>query len=126
VPENHLKYILSKGPYIIDCSTIIFKPNEILILQKYGHWFTALTKGILLPFTDLQADFVLVANYQKKADTIFETTWFKYLGRKTLEAKKGLDLTTKYFLEDDNFHNREMAKEQKRIMFDEMKKNHKS
>lgn len=47
--QDHLNYIKEKGSFTVDCDHHIFKPGELEILKKYGHWFHALAMGILEP-----------------------------------------------------------------------------
>ncbi len=122
--QEHLKLIKEKGRFVVDCSHDIFSNEQIEILEKYGHWFMALTTGKLEPITDLQRDFVLVATHKKEAFSLEEIAWFRYLGRKAVEAKHGDRLKHRYQPEDDTFYNREMVTSQRRMMFGEMKKNH--
>ena len=51
--ETHLHYIEKKGKFIVACSLAIFTPQEIAVLEQYGHWFEALTNGTLLPFRSI-------------------------------------------------------------------------
>jgi len=122
--QEHLKLIKEKGRFVVDCSHDIFSNEQIEILEKYGHWFMALTTGELEPITDLQRDFVLVATHKEEAFSLEEIAWFRYLGRKAVEAKHGDRLKQHYQSEDDTFYNREMLTSQRRMMFGEMKKNH--
>lgn len=122
--HEYLRYIKEKGKFTVDCNHIIFSTEDIEILEKYGHWFKALTDGELDPITDLQREFILVAKGQRSPFTIEEFAWFKYLGRKVVEAKNGNKLYEQHQLEDDTFYRRDMAKKQKKMMFGEMKKNH--
>lgn len=123
--KEHLDFIALKGNFVVDCSHAIFSTEEIEILQKYGHWFSALTSGDLQPITDLQKEFVLVVTHQKEPFSIEETAWYKYLGRKAYESKCG----DKYYLmsyhyEEDTFYSREMVKQVKSTMFKITRENH--
>jgi uncharacterized protein YifE (UPF0438 family) len=124
--QDHIDYIKSKGKFKIDCSRLIFNEEEIEILEKYGHWFVALTEEILNPVTDGQRQFVLVAQHRLHPVTPAETAWFKYLRRKALEEKKGESLKVQYTMEEDTFYNRKMAKQQKKMMFNEVNKIHRT
>ncbi len=124
--KQHIAYIEEKGKFHIDCSRNIFSAEEISILEKYGHWFHALSNGILEPVTDMQREFIMVANEQKTPITPAEISWHKYNGRKRIEAKLGDRLNVQYIPETDSFYNREMAKQQHKMMFNEMSKNHRS
>jgi uncharacterized protein YifE (UPF0438 family) len=122
--QDHLIYIQVKGEFIVNCNHKIFHPDEIKVLEKFGHWFLALTTGILEPISDGQKEFIRVANNEITPITIAEKAWHKYLGRKAIETKAGESLNIQYQIEEDTFYNREMAKKQKRMMFGEVQKNH--
>jgi uncharacterized protein len=123
--QEHLQYIKEKGKFIVDCSHAIFSTESIEILEKYGHWFMALTTGELEPISELQKEFILVATGQKLPVSVEENAWFKYLARKTIEARLGDKLQIQYHMEGDTFYSRDMMIIQKKMMYGEMKKNHK-
>ncbi|MHC1777560.1 MAG: DUF413 domain-containing protein [Lentimicrobium sp.] len=123
--HEHLQYLHEKGKFTVDCNHIIFSTEDIEILEKYGHWFMALTKGELDPISDLQKEFILVAKGERSPFTIEEFAWFKYLGRKAVEAKSGNKLYEHPHLQEDTFYSRDMAKKLKKMMCGEMGKNHK-
>lgn len=114
---NHLAYIRGKGKFLIDCDLKIFLETEISELKKYGHWFLALTNGILFPFNDEQQHFIDVALFLKPPRTIHEKIWNKYLLRKKIELKYGETLNNKPKLKEDQFYNRDMVKMVKSTMF---------
>lgn len=114
---NHLVYIREKGKFLIDCDLKIFLETEIFELKKYGHWFLALTNGILLPFNDEQKHFVDVALFLIPPKTMHEKIWNKYLLRKKIEIKYGEILYNKPQLENDQFYNRDMVKTVRATMF---------
>lgn len=122
--QDHLDYIQEKGRFKVDCSHAIFHIDELEALEKYGHWFHALSTGILEPITEMQKEFIAVSNHEKTPITPAEYAWFKYQGRKAVELKYGDRLKTQYHVEDDTFYSREMAKKLKRMMFGETQKNH--
>lgn len=103
----HLDYIKEHGEFHVDCSHAIFSTEEIEILQKYGHWFRALTDGTILPFTELQKRFIAVMNHDEDPFSIEEKAWFKYLGRKKLEVEKPESFRINYMFEEDMFFTRE-------------------
>jgi uncharacterized protein YifE (UPF0438 family) len=122
--QDHLHLLKEKGRFIVDCSHAIFHPEELKALEKYGHWFQALSSGVLQPISEMQKEFIKVANHEKTPITTADFAWFKYQGRKSVEAKFGDRLKTQYHVEEDTFYNREMAKKQKRMMSAEVQKNH--
>ena len=122
--HEHLQYLKEKGRFTVDCGLVIFSPEEIEILEKYGHWFQALTNGELQPITEMQENFIRVAKGERKPFSEFEQAWFRYLGRKRIEAKDGDSLKAQYVPESDSFYNREMAKQQKKVMFNVIRKTH--
>jgi uncharacterized protein YifE (UPF0438 family) len=125
--SEHLAYLKNKGTFRVDCSHKIFSDDEIAILEKYGHWFQALETGELMPYTDLQKEFVRVARGERGPFSVAEKAWFKYKGRKALEAAdvEGR-LKREYIPEDDTFYNRDMTKSVRSTMFKVNLDNHKS
>ena len=123
--KEHLQLIRDKGKFTIDCNHAIFSLEEIEILEKYGHWFTALTSGELKPLTELQETFVLTATNKKDPDSHFEHAWFKYLGRKKLELKHGDQLNVQYHVNEDSFYSRDQAKRMKSMMYRVINDSHK-
>lgn len=104
--EEHLRYLKTKGEFIVACSHAIFSLEEIEILQKYGHWFRALTESTLEPFTELQRRFISVMNHNEDPFSVEEKAWFKYLGRKRLEIEKPESFQINYMFEEDMFFSR--------------------
>lgn len=122
--EKHKAFIKTNGAFQIDCKPNIFSSGEIEILKKYGCWFKALCDGSLNPITDVQNRFIQVAKGEIEPFSLEEKTWFKYLGRKKVEAKYGDSLDRVYFPEDDTFYNRDMYKKQRSAMDGVMNENH--
>ncbi len=124
--QEHLNYIKTHGAFTIDCGTAIFSIDEIEILEKYGNWFAALTNGTLIPFTDIQERFIKVSHGNEDPFSPEERAWFKYLGRKKVEAKFGDKLTVHYIQDDDPFYSRDMVKSLRKTMFAVTSGNHRS
>ncbi len=112
---QHLSYIKEHGKFDIDCSCAIFNEEEICILQKYGHWFKALTEGILEPVSDMQQRFVAIARGEDEPFSIEEKAWYKYLGRKKLEEKDGEKLNVRYQVEDDKWYSNDDIKKMRSV-----------
>jgi len=121
---EHLDFLSRKGLFEVDCSHEIFNITELALLEKWGHWFMALTSGDLLPFTEAQKRFISVMKREAKPETIEEVAWFKYLGRKAVEKKYGDSLSVRYQTEEDTFYSREDKKKLNRITFATMCSNH--
>lgn len=115
--ELHKNYIRSIGRFTIDCNILVFSSEEIVILQKWGHWFEALCSGHLLPFTWKQERFIQVMKGEEEPFSLHEQAWHKYLGRKKVEEKYGDSVYTNYIPEMDGFYSQEMMKQQQAIMF---------
>lgn len=98
--------------------------DEEKIVEKYGHWFEALTYGDLEPFTELQKNFVKVAQGEADPISIEEIAWFKYMERKKIEEKYPNIADINYRYEEEGFYTRKMAKQMKSMMYSEMGKNH--
>jgi uncharacterized protein YifE (UPF0438 family) len=123
--QDHNRLIEERGLFIISCSTTIFSKEELDILNKYGHWFQALTTGELTPISEAQKRFVSVAKNEAEPLSIHEKAWFKYLGRMRLEKENGSSFNLHYQPEIDSFYNRDMVKQVRRQVFSETVKNHK-
>ncbi|GET22713.1 DUF413 domain-containing protein [Prolixibacter denitrificans] len=113
----HNDYISQKGPFVVDCNHAIFTEEELKILERWGHWFQALTDGELAPLTKRQELFVEVANGKRDPVSVEEQAWFKYLGRKRIEQKMGDRLKVSYEYQDDGFYSRADAKELRKMMY---------
>lgn len=122
--KKHLTFLTNKGPFKIDCNTIIFSEEEISILKRYGHWFKALTDGILPPITEKQKLFIEVAKGKRDPFSIEEWTWFRYLGRKRIEQEKGDSLYNTPRLEDDPFYSREGLISLRKIVYKTISEQH--
>ena len=107
--ETHLSYIEAKGKFTIACNRIIFAPQEIELLEKYGHWFEALTGGTLSPFNSEQEHFIEAVKGARPPETDHEKVWSKYVKRKDIEKKYGPALYTRPVPADDTFYSREMV-----------------
>lgn len=121
---EHLEYLSHKGRFTIDCNHEIFSAEEILVLEKWGHWFTALASGDLKPFTVAQERFIKAMNKEVEVTTIYEKAWFKYLGRKLVEKKYGDKLKIKYEAEENTWYSWEDKKKLDRIMMSTVWENH--
>ena len=122
--HEHLQYLKEKGRFTVDCVHVVFSPEEIEILEKYGHWFQALTNGELQPITELQENFIRVAKGEMEPFSEFEHAWFRYLGRKKAKEEWGESFNACYVPESDTFYSRDMVKKQKKIMFNVIRKTH--
>jgi len=113
----HTDYIQQKGPFVVDCNRAIFTEEELEILEKWGHWFRALTDGELTPVTRRQELFVEGARGKREPVSVEEQAWFKYLGRKRVEQKMGDRLKVNYEYQDDGFYTRADAKQLRKMMY---------
>ena len=124
--KTHNDYIKAKGKFNVACDHFIFSKEEIKLLEKYGHWFEALTNGTLSPLNTDQEQFIEVARMSRKPEKDYEKVWFKYIKRKEIESEHGPSLHKKPIVEDDTFYSRDMAKNLKRTMFKVIKENHRN
>jgi hypothetical protein len=104
--NEHVAYLKEAGPYTMACSCEIFNNEQIEIIKKYGHWFTALVDGTLEPFTQSQRQFVEVIKGEADPVSIEEQAWRLYTMRKEYERKHSERLKRKYSLDEDPFYNR--------------------
>lgn len=123
--QKHLSYIRDKGPFKLRCKTAIFSNEEIELLETYGHWFQAMTEGEIEPITELQKEFIKVVKKEKDPVSTYEQAWFKYQFRLEYESKNKHIIDGDFRLEEDSFYNRDMAKQQRGMMFGVMRDNHK-
>ncbi len=123
--QDHINFINEKGTFTVRCSHAIFSIEQIELLEKYGHWFMALTNGELEPITDMQKEFILVAKREKKAVSPEEIAWNKYLYRKEMEDNPNNRLNIRYEYEEDTFCSREMLKQTRKILSRELINIHK-
>lgn len=123
--QQHWAFIREKGHFKLDCSAIIFGTDELELLKQWGHWFQGLQDGTLKPFTDLQKNFVAMCQGERKPVSLEEKTWHKYINRKRIEAESGDSLRQHYEYREQGFYTRDMKKQMNRMMYAEMKKNHK-
>ncbi|MGD1845073.1 MAG: DUF413 domain-containing protein [Salibacteraceae bacterium] len=121
---DHKALLRSKGPFKIDCNTIIFSDTELALLKRYGHWFEALSNGQLTPITEQQTRFVQVAQGELPPFSLEEGAWFKYLGRKRIEKEKGAVLYQTPRLDEDPFYSREGAKHLRKQQFKTIRQTH--
>jgi len=122
--QEHLDWIKAKGSFTVDCSHAIFTLEEIEILEKWGHWFRALTDGTLVTLNETQSAFVDVAQGRRDPFSPEEKAWFKYINRKRLEQEKGDQLKTRHQLDDDPFYSRADAKKLRGMMYSVINKTH--
>jgi len=122
--QKHLEYLREKGPFALDCSAVIFGTDELELLHQWGHWFQALQDDVLQPFTELQLNFIAVCRGEREAVSVEEKTWKKYLFRKSIEAKWGERMHLQYEYREEGFYTRDMKKQLNRMMYAELRKNH--
>jgi len=105
--ELHKNYIQRKGRFTIECNILVFSTEEIAILQKWGHWFKALCDGELSPFSWKQERFIQVMKGEEEPFSLHEQAWYKYIGRKKVEALYGDSLYANYDPEEEGFYSKE-------------------
>jgi uncharacterized protein len=122
--KEHKAYLKKQGRFIIDCNTNAFSNEEIEILEKWGNWFNALCDEILVPFTMKQEIFIRTAKGELEPVSIEEQAWCKYLGTKNSESRPGDEQNKEYLPYEDTFYNRDMYKQNRKMMFGVMRDNH--
>ena len=105
--KEHLKYIELKGEFSIRCSNAIFSNLEIILLKKYGYWFSALINGDLELITKYKKSLFWHSKEVKTPLTFQEKAWFKYIGRLKLEKESPEKFKLNYSLQEDDFFSRE-------------------
>jgi uncharacterized protein YifE (UPF0438 family) len=124
--QTHHDYIKKMGKFPVACNHIIFRKEELELLEQYGYWFEALSNGTLSPLNLQQEQFIEVARMERKPQTEYEEVWFRYIMRKKIEAEKGSILYTTPLPSDDTFYSRDMAKNLKNEMFRLTQENHRT
>ena len=65
--------------YPVDAFIVgLLAEEELFIVQRYGVWLEALASGNVLPLTNAQEQFVLVAQGKQRASTAHEQAWVVY------------------------------------------------
>ena len=124
--KQHIAYKKKHGRFIIDCNTDAFSTEEILTIEKHGHWFQALCDEKLIPYTYLQERFIRVYKRELEPFSVEENAWLKYNDQKDSEIKPGDSRNQLHLSHVNPFYTDEMYRSQKRMMYGEMKKNHRS
>lgn len=121
---KHKALVKRPDKFQVKCSHSIFNMEEIELLERYGHWYEGLASGYLTPLTEKQVHFVKVAQNQETPQTPEEKAWFKYQGRRRLEADPDNRLDVHYELQDDTFYSRDMVQRLRATMSSVTWKNH--
>ena len=80
-PEDHLRF-LKQQDFVPTCTNLaIFSPEEYAILERYGHWLTALANNKIKPLTPAQERFLSVDRGECEPETSFELVWTKLKDR---------------------------------------------
>jgi|GEM_PF-6448258 len=114
-PPHHRQHQLSEhfkrlnsGKFHFACERIVFSPEEINLIETYGHWLQGLESGDLEPFTEKQGHFLAVIQHKAKPETDFEKAWAKYIFRRDYELQyHGLYTHEKTAFVEDDFFSRE-------------------
>ena len=122
--EKHLDYLEGKGRFKINLKRNLLTPEEERIVERWGHWFQALTNGTLQPYTEMQKNLVRVGKREALPVSVEECAWFKYNERKKIEEKYPDISDSKYTYQEEGCYTRKMARQMKNIMMSEMGKNH--
>lgn len=56
-----------------------FSGEELMLLNRYGHWMQALATSVIQPVTEAQKRFVDVANGRAMASALQEHAWMKLM-----------------------------------------------
>ena len=74
-PEDHQKF-LKQRDFVPPCTNSgIFSAEEYAMLERHGHWLTALATGKIKPLTPAQERFLRVDQGKCEPETIFEIVW---------------------------------------------------
>jgi uncharacterized protein YifE (UPF0438 family) len=73
--EDHQKF-LKQRDFVPPCTNSgIFSAEEYAMLERHGHWLTALATGKIKPLTPAQERFLRVDQGKCEPETIFEIVW---------------------------------------------------
>src|ERR1017187_10037355 len=79
--EDHQGF-LRRRDFVPPCTnSSIFSTKEYAVLERYGHWMTALATGKIKPITTAQENFLRVDRGECEPETIFEIIWTRLKDR---------------------------------------------
>lgn len=123
--QLHKHYTNEKGEFQFRCNPVVFSREQYEAITLYGHWYEALTNGVLKAITPEQEHFVEVANMRAQPITEHEHAWFKYLKRMQIEEQHGEAMKRVYQMEEDTFYTRAQAQQLRGAMFGLIQNEHK-
>lgn len=84
---EHLRYINQGNFKIESFFSKTLKDREVEILEKYGHWFQALSDDVIIPITKDQMVFLDEVRSKDIEVSIHAKIWRIYMYRKSHEAE---------------------------------------
>ncbi len=105
------KHYLTKGMFNLGSAKVIFNQEERQLLEQRGHWYKALTDGILTPTTEAQKAFVIATTGTKKPIDVIHLVWWRYLRRVKLMSEHQDYGKQKHTVKKDTFYTREAYKQ---------------
>ena len=124
INRERVEYIKSKGKFNVNCPLNVLNDEQRKLVEIYGYLFEALTSGALEPIDATEKEFI-EAIRQNRPKTECQKAWHRYLERKGLENKYTA-LNKQPELEQDQFHNREGAKDIQNTLHNVWKDNSKN
>ena len=80
--DHHNFYLRQR--HVLACDASALTQEEVDLLERYGNWMTALTSGLLRPFTPEQRRFLQVHAGSEAASSKFEKCWRRYHAQQIL------------------------------------------
>lgn len=87
IPADHLAH-LRRRPFAFRCSTHVFPPDELKVLEESGNWMEALAAGVIKPVTAEQEHFLAVDREEAKPHNVRERAWVRLKGRREFEGEQ--------------------------------------
>ena len=85
--KDHDAY-LKKRPFVFGCSTHIFPPDELHVLENSGNWMEALATGMIQPLTAEHKRFLRVHREEAEPLSLVERAWMRLKDRREFEKEE--------------------------------------
>jgi uncharacterized protein YifE (UPF0438 family) len=86
-PNDHSEHLRHR-PFVFNCATEVFPPEELDALAEYGNWLDALATGAIKPLTPEQGHFLLTVRGEAEPITLLERAWARLQGRREYEREE--------------------------------------
>ncbi len=95
VKAEHLAFIKAHGRFTVTCDPKDLRPEQLQLLQRWGHWYAALNSGMLKPFTAAQRAFITASQQDLPPGEVHAHTWWYHnlLTRQRARARQRMERT---------------------------------